>query len=618
MRFLPGGGVRSTALVASCAILSACGGALFLLAGEAQDAAAAAKAAEKSFREALASKDIDEVDRAAAEVARVGGAALMKRLLDLLEKIPPSEDALYWSVIGGVVSFGDRPAETELGKFLVRDKTKALARDILYGLAKNGSPHAVLAVRQCAMEGPEEVRVLAATKLSRIRSKEAVDALIELLKVEEKASPGKPTQLSWIAVEGLSAITRQKLSASSVNWEGWWQVNRKKPLPAGNEAEATIASPTGTAVDVLKMSPDRIRRQAFVGVEQAPLKSVVVLSAEYKRLKLPDPDLNFDHMERVLDRMHIPHTVVHREDFTKFDLSETGVLLINCAQFHEHCICPTCKPSGGTVDRLRTCSDCNVHRKFSAHLTGAQVEKIKDFVQKGGYLFCEDWTIREVVQAAFPKYVTAGRRKLVKAVVDVIPARGMGTHPYLAGIFEPKFVEPWLTFGGSAGEVADSGKEEKGEGTTVVAVPTDEPGVVVAKEEAAPAKVKHQWVIDDESSPIKIADNSRVLTLLTSGKLQKQSDGDGGAVAAAFRPGSNVPVAQKGALKGTPGVVMAVLSHFGKQDSVEDEFSIQNVLLNFLIDANAAREERASFSTRKSKEGKDTEKEKAKDKDDKG
>jgi hypothetical protein len=37
---------------------------------------------------------------------------------------------------------------------------------------------------------------------------------------------------------------------------------------------------------------------------------------------------------------------------------------------------------------------------------------------------------------------------------------------------------------------------------------------------------------------------------------------------------------------------MAVLSHFGNQGSAEDELSIQNLLLNFLIDANTAREER--------------------------
>jgi hypothetical protein len=35
-----------------------------------------------------------------------------------------------------------------------------------------------------------------------------------------------------------------------------------------------------------------------------------------------------------------------------------------------------------------------------------------------------------------------------------------------------------------------------------------------------------------------------------------------------------------------------VLSHFGKQHSDEDEFSLQNLLLNFLIDSNTARLQR--------------------------
>src|SRR2546426_6527681 len=170
MEFLPRVRVESKALLLSWAFFTAFCGTVSLRAGEAEEAQAAAKAAEKSLKQALASKDIDLVDGALAEVSRAGGASLMKRLLDFLEKIPPSEDALYWSILGGIVSFGDRPAEVELGKFLARERARPLARDVLYGMAKNGSPHAVLAVRQCALEGPEEVRVLAATKLGRIRS----------------------------------------------------------------------------------------------------------------------------------------------------------------------------------------------------------------------------------------------------------------------------------------------------------------------------------------------------------------------------------------------------------------------------------------------------------------
>ncbi len=38
-------------------------------------------------------------------------------------------------------------------------------------------------------------------------------------------------------------------------------------------------------------------------------------------------------------------------------------------------------------------------------------------------------------------------------------------------------------------------------------------------------------------------------------------------------------------------MVLQVLSHFGRQESTQDEYSLQNLLLNFLIAANVARNE---------------------------
>jgi hypothetical protein len=37
------------------------------------------------------------------------------------------------------------------------------------------------------------------------------------------------------------------------------------------------------------------------------------------------------------------------------------------------------------------------------------------------------------------------------------------------------------------------------------------------------------------------------------------------------------------------GRVLYVLSHFGKQVSAQDEYSLQNLLINFLIEANERR-----------------------------
>lgn len=562
-----------------------------------REAAAAIKAARASLRRALQSADPAAVDLAGAELASAGGRVSMRLLLDTIEKVPPSEDSLYWSLVGAAVSFVDRPAIEELGKFLVREKSKPVARDVLYAFAKNSSPYTALAFRPLLFDAPDDLRLLVAKKLSRIRAPATVDTLIELLKAEDKTK-GKTSPLAWIAIEGLTAITRQGFGPSVPNWEGWWAANRKKPLPTG--AEDGSSGGTGTAVDFLKLSPDKARREAFVGVEQAPLKAVVVLSATFE--KKVKRDLNNDHMEQVLERMNIPHTVVKREEFLNYDLSQAGVLLINCAQMHEFCICPTCKPSGVKNNRLYQCSDCNVHEKFSARLTEPQIKKIVSFVQGGGFLFCEDWTVMEVIERGFPKYVTAGA-KLKEDVVDVMPVRGMGTHPYLKGIFEPAVIDaPAIQLGEpEPGEDEDEGKPR---GTTVVVRRKAAPETGEVGEESVKIKVKHNWKIDDESYAFKVMDRQKVVMILGSGKLQKLASGDG-LVALAFRPGSSGILPGQQAPRGTPGVVVLVLSHFNKQVSAEDDMSIQNLLLNFLIDANSAREGRQPKSAKGAKEAKD-------------
>ena len=560
-----------------------------------------AKEALRDLKRAVAARDADGAQKAAVRVAGAGGASSLKTLLDLLGKIPPTDDGLYWSLIGGVASFQDRPALEALGKFIKENGSKSVSRDLVYGLGDNPSPTAVVALRPVAVDGPVDLRILAVTKLSRIIGPEAVDALIAVLKAEEKSHPDKPTALANMAADGLRAMTGQEFGTLSVNWEGWWQKNRDKPLRQGGRENPV--SRTGTVVDFVK--EDHVRKSAFFGVEKAPPESVVVLTAVFnKKVKR---DLNNDRMEHIVENMKVPHVVVNREDFEGYDLSKAGVVLVNCAQFHEFCICPTCKPGGNKNDRLYRCTGCNKHELFSAKLKDPEVKKLTDFVMAGGFLFCEDWIVKEVLERAFPEFVAAGP-KLKDDMVDVIPARGMGTHPYLRGIYSPKPVYAAILASGAsdAADASDDGQEagtddetgekeapkgpakgsEGGSGKTVV---VDAPRVEIGPEGV---KVKHHWKIDDESFVFKVLDRKRVVPLLSSGALQKQTEGNG-VVALAFRPGSGPKSAlapgQTGATRGTPGVVVLVLSHFGKQDSREDEYTIQNLLLNVLLDANSAR-----------------------------
>jgi hypothetical protein len=520
------------------------------------------------------------VDEKLLELCQVGGTAAMKVVLNFLQKLPASEDSLYWSFLGGAISFTDRAALEALGKFVKKKKSQPIARDLLYGLAKSSSPHVVPAFRDLLFGSPPAVRLLVAKRISRVRSPEAVEVLIELLGAELQKQRQKPTRLAWIALEGLTAITGKELGPSYANWKGWWAKNKTEPLPQPEELGSGFGR---TAVEHLKMSPDRARREAFFSVEEADPKAIVVLSAKFT--KKTQRDLNNDHMEHVLSDMEIPHTVVSREDFLDYDLKGVGAILVNCAQFHRFCICPTCKPSGQKKNRLRKCSGCKRHQIFTGKLSGVAIEKIRKFVLSGGYLFCEDWTIKELVEPAFPGFVVAG--SVLRAdVVDVMPSRGMGSHPYLEGIFEPNFTD--------VHDRLSSGDEALRGDASTEAIPLEE----LEKPESATIGVKHRWAIDDESFALHVLKKKRIVPILTSGQLGKQAKGDA-LVALAFRPGkSKIPPGTRGVPPGTPGVVIVVLSHFGKQDSLDDELSIQTLLLNFLLDANSAKQRKARRARR--------------------
>ena len=63
---------------------------------------------------------------------------------------------------------------------------------------------------------------------------------------------------------------------------------------------------------------------------------------------------------------------------------------------------------------------------------------LKVKARSGGFLFGEDWVIKEVIERAFPSLVKAGTviHSAELGEADVIPARGMSTHPYLRGTYE--------------------------------------------------------------------------------------------------------------------------------------------------------------------------------------
>ena len=266
---------------------------------------------------------------------------------------------------------------------------------------------------------------------------------------------------------------------------------------------------------------------------------------------------------------------------------------------NKFCICPTCKPGGNKNNRLYRCTGCDKHTIFAPALTAASVEKLKKFVLAGGYLFSEDWIVKEFVEKAFPKFVEAGY-KLPDHNVTIAPVRGMAPPPYLEGIYVAREEEEDdscdFGLGDLDGEDDDAEEEDPSSRGRTVVVKRGEDHKIAPELR----KIRHNWQIDDESFELTIKNRSRVLPLLGSSEVKPRDPEDKkkpvSVVALAFRPGTGktapIGAGKRKAPPGTPGVVVQVLSHFGKQHSDEDEFSLQNLLLNFLIDSNTARMQR--------------------------
>jgi hypothetical protein len=189
--------------------------------------------------------------------------------------------------------------------------------------------------------------------------------------------------------------------------------------------------------------------------------------------------------------------------------------------------------------------NCSDYRG-SGHLKKADFERIRAFVSAGGYLFTSDWGLADVLEEAFPGFIQRGG-EIAQANSPVFPRKGSATHPFLREVFT------------------------KIQGDRMVE-----------------RSIEHGWQIDDQSYAINI-DPAKVVVLVETPDLQ--NSGLSTAVAVTFNvgPGAPSPVATGGVYEDFPsqkgGKVLHVLSHFSKQKNKQDGYTLQNMLLNFLIEA---------------------------------
>lgn len=209
----------------------------------------------------------------------------------------------------------------------------------------------------------------------------------------------------------------------------------------------------------------------------------------------------YDTVEEVLTTLEIPHLAMDWQKFQAFDLTESDVLLINCS-------------SGEAYGKVRA----------------AVNKKLRTFVQKGGYLFATDWSLRWPVSEVFGDYVVDLDPGTPDLQVDVRPAAAAANHELLQNVFPLGAPLP-------------------------------------------------RWQIDAQSFLVGVKQAGRVDVLLESDELGKAYGGNK-ILGVSFRVGAY------------GGVVLDVVSHFAHQGDGTPTTPMYQLIVNFIDAAKRHRESR--------------------------
>jgi hypothetical protein len=524
-------------------------------------------AAEKEFRAAMAGQAAKPLEDAIKKLVALNSPAAAKVILGGLKGA--SDTNIYWMLVNGAATFTAPEALGELTKLVLSNRTSPASRDLVAALHGNFSRGCESALAAILREGTPELQALAVEHMMDVGQKVTVEAVLEILK-KGGANPDLTKRLFRV----LNVLCVETYGETLSNWEGWWNANKHKDweqLKA--KAQGSGGGGTGTVVDDLGKHRDS---------EYEKLKEAKVLIIGAKEgCKCKDPH-DLDRIQEMAERMRLKVEYVNKIDFCKpawtmAKLEEYVAILCNCMFIEEHCTCKKCqeKAGGEGGNRMRQCPpNCGCGHKTAKYLMDESgLTKIRKYVDGGGYLFTEDWGLREILSVKFKEFVDVGEFIRSDVEVGILPKPGASSHPYLRNIFS---------------RLKPRKKAEVEKGGTVAEGP----------ESPDYERIDHTWKIDKDSPAIKIVNEKKVSVLIYSKDLGAMAKG-ADAVAITFivapKAGGLDPVAtgqpiEQDRTKMSGGRVLHVMSHFGKQQKNRtDEFTIQNLLLNFLIEASERR-----------------------------
>jgi hypothetical protein len=230
--------------------------------------------------------------------------------------------------------------------------------------------------------GRWHVRGAAYEGLGRLRTMKAVPLLAEGLK-------DKDPVVRSVCLANLQILSGQRLQARTGEWLEWYERigrtltlekrSRRSPEEKAREAEERAKA-------YYAHEHETWRERALEVLARARI--LVTIGA-------------WDHVERVLDHLAIRHTLLRAQELKESGLNPNQVLLVNCEGTHD---------SEGR-------------------------ERIRWFVNVGGFLMSTDWALVNTIQTCFPGYLVPQHQFSTGNDVVVIEEAQPG-HPWTKGVFE--------------------------------------------------------------------------------------------------------------------------------------------------------------------------------------
>jgi HEAT repeat protein len=327
----------------------------------------------------------------AAPVVRVEAAIALARLVpateyrDLASRLVADEhEEVRLQAVVELSDLGE-PAAIPVLERLVGDASWRVASAAIATIGTLGVAEDLPRIEAATRHKAWQIRAAAFEGLGRLRAAQAIPLLIEGLLDKDPVVRGT-------CHANLQILTNRKAGPETKTWRAWWDREGKdlvllkrsrgqKPV----EVREDVVSPgDGRYVPDSRRTYTRKR-----GVEVLQKARILVVSGAW------------DKVEKVLGHLSIPHTLLRAQEIKNAGINPNQVVLVNCE---------------GNVDK-------------------DAAQRLRWFVNVGGYLMATDWAVTKAINDCFPGYLRqfsgASTGNDVVVVEDASPG-----HPLTRGVFE--------------------------------------------------------------------------------------------------------------------------------------------------------------------------------------